>query len=84
MAGHIRSREQRILLTEDKDFGWLVFVKAAESGGVILIRYPGQGRADLGAVLRRLVRERAGQLRGWFTVVQPGQIRITRPPPAAG
>ncbi len=76
-------REQRILLTEDKDFGWLVFVKAAESGGVILIRYPGQGRAELGDVLRRLVRERADQLRGGFTVVQPGQIRITRPPPAA-
>ena len=77
-------REQRILLTEDKDFGWLVFVKAAESAGVILIRYPGQGRAELGDVLRRLVRERADQLRGGFTVVQPGQIRIARPPPAAG
>ncbi len=77
-------REQRILLTEDKDFGWLVFVKAAESGGVILIRYPGQGRAELGDVLRRLVRERADQVRGGFTVVQPGQIRITRPPRTAG
>ena len=78
------SREQRILLTEDKDFGWLVFVRAAESPGVILVRYPGQARAELGRVLSQLVQERAGQLRGAFTVVQPGQIRITRPPGATG
>ncbi len=76
------SREQRILLTEDKDFGWLVFVKAAESGGVILIRYLGHARAELGEILSRLVRERADQLRGAFTVVQPGQVRITHPPQA--
>ncbi len=31
----------RILLTEDKDFGWLVYVGSAQSAGVILIRYPG-------------------------------------------
>jgi hypothetical protein len=31
------NREQRILLTEGKDFGWLVFVSQAESAGVILI-----------------------------------------------
>ena len=74
------SREQRILLTEDKDFGWLVFVKAAESAGVILVRYPGHARAALGQVLSQLARERADQVRGAFTVVQPGQIRITHPP----
>ncbi|MEK9165222.1 MAG: DUF5615 family PIN-like protein [Chloroflexota bacterium] len=31
-------RETRILLAEDKDFGWLVFVSHVESPGVILIR----------------------------------------------
>jgi predicted nuclease of predicted toxin-antitoxin system len=31
------AQEQRVLLTEDKDFGWLVFVSQANSAGVILI-----------------------------------------------
>lgn len=33
-------REKRILLTEDKDFGWLVFVSHADSAGVILSVFP--------------------------------------------
>ena len=37
-------REGRILLTEDKDFGWLVFVSQVASPGVILIRFPGDAR----------------------------------------
>ncbi len=31
-------QENRILITEDKDFGWLVFVSKVNSAGVILIR----------------------------------------------
>jgi predicted nuclease of predicted toxin-antitoxin system len=41
------AREQRILFTEDKDFGWLVFVSRADSAGVILIRFPGNAREAL-------------------------------------
>lgn len=37
----------RILLTEDKDFGWLVYVDSAQSAGVMLIRYPGNARQQL-------------------------------------
>ncbi len=38
-------QEQRILLTEDKDFGRLVYADQQATGGVILIRYPaGRGR----------------------------------------
>ena len=33
-------QEQRILLTEDKDFGRLVYADQQATGGVILIRYP--------------------------------------------
>ncbi|MBI3207574.1 MAG: DUF5615 family PIN-like protein [Candidatus Solibacter usitatus] len=33
-------QDNRILLTEDKDFGWLVFVAHMESPGVVLIRFP--------------------------------------------
>jgi predicted nuclease of predicted toxin-antitoxin system len=39
-------RDQRILITEDKDFGWLVYVSQADSAGVILIRFPGNARTQ--------------------------------------
>jgi predicted nuclease of predicted toxin-antitoxin system len=73
-------REKRILLTEDKDFGWLVFVSHADSAGVILIRFPGNARQTLVQSVRRLVREQGKRLLGAFVVVQPGHIRISRQP----
>jgi len=76
------SRERRILLTEDKDFGWLVFVSHADSAGVILIRFPGNVRQTLVQAVRQLVREQGKRLLGAFVVVQPGHIRISRRPGA--
>lgn len=73
-------REQRILITEDKDFGWLVFVSAVDSASVILIRSPGNARDQLPQTIANLVREQSEQLRGAFTVIQPGYIRIRQKP----
>ena len=36
----LAAQDNRILLTEDKDFGQLVFAEQQNSGGVILIRFP--------------------------------------------
>ena len=76
------SQEQRILLTEDKDFGWLVFVSQANSAGVILIRFPATARATLAAAICRLVRDHSDSLPGAFVVAQPGHIRLIRKPEA--
>lgn len=73
-------RENRVLLTEDKDFGWLVYVSQSDSAGVILIRFPGNARRLLGQTIVRLVREHGGRLSGAFVVVQPGQVRLSYPP----
>lgn len=73
-------REDRILLTEDKDFGWLVFVSAMESAGVVLIRFPGNARLTLADAVKRVVDEHGDQLRNAFVVVQPGVVRIARKP----
>ena len=70
------NRENRILLTEDKDFGWLVYVSTAESAGVILIRFPGNIRESLPATIIKLVQEQKDQIANAFVVVQPGYIRI--------
>jgi len=68
--------EQRILLTEDKDFGWLVYVSQVDSNGVILIRYPGHARHNLAQAVTTLINNQAEQLVGAFTVIEPGYIRI--------
>lgn len=69
--------EQRILLTEDKDFGWLAFVAGAAHAGVILIRYAGSERRALGSAVVDLVAQHGSMLDGAFVVVQPGQVRIS-------
>ena len=74
------SQEKRIVLTEDKDYGWLVYVSHADSAGVILIRFPGNARATLAQTVEQVVRDHGEQLRGAFTVIQPGHIRIRRTP----
>jgi predicted nuclease of predicted toxin-antitoxin system len=70
-------REGRILLTEDKDFGWLAFVVGVECEGVILVRYPGTARQALGLAVLDVVATHGEALRGSFTVLQPGHTRIT-------
>jgi predicted nuclease of predicted toxin-antitoxin system len=73
-------REHRVLLTEDKDFGELVYANAQAASGVILIRFPGNARATLPPAITTLVKEKGEQLFGCFVVVQPGRIRIGRSP----
>lgn len=73
-------REGRILLTEDKDFGWHVFVSHAPSAGVILVRFPGQARRSLAQSVLQVIQEQSDKLRGSFVVIQPGQVRISRQP----
>jgi predicted nuclease of predicted toxin-antitoxin system len=67
----------RILLTEDKDFGWLVFAGRVDSPGVILIRFPASARSLLPEAVLKLVAEHASQLEGAFVVLQPGTARIS-------
>jgi predicted nuclease of predicted toxin-antitoxin system len=71
------NHEQRILLTEDKDFGWLVFASHMDSPGVILSRFPGNLRQTLASTILQLVQEQNEKLLGGFVVVQPGRIRIS-------
>lgn len=71
-------REARVLLTEDKDFGQLVFSGALNSPGVIFIRFPGNARQEMTSAVVRFVNNNAGKIAQRFVVVQPGRIRISR------
>ena len=76
-------RERRILLTEDKDFGWLVYVSHVDASGVILIRFPGNARQSLVQMVRQMVERQGERLLKAFVVVQPGHIRISHRPDVA-
>jgi predicted nuclease of predicted toxin-antitoxin system len=76
-------RQDRVLLTEDKDFGWLVYVSHADSTGVILIRFPGDARKTLVQAVTELVRQQGERLYNAFVVVQPGHTRISHRPKTA-
>ena len=73
-------REDAVLLTEDKDFGQLVFAERRATAGVIFIRFPATFRMELAKVPSRLVKQRGEKLTGSFVVVQPGRIRVGRRP----
>jgi predicted nuclease of predicted toxin-antitoxin system len=72
--------EGRMLLTEDKDFGQLVYARGGKSVGVILLRYPARARKRLCDDVINLVEKYRESLTGTFVVMQPGRFRIARNP----
>ena len=72
----LANREERILLTEDKDFGQLVFASRQEAGGVIFIRFPVSARSELASSMVELIKQHGNKIRGRFVVLQPRCIRI--------
>jgi predicted nuclease of predicted toxin-antitoxin system len=73
-------RESRVLLTEDKDFGQLVFAHGREARGVVFVRYPPAGREKLFTAVCRLIKQHGRKLAGCCVVVEPGRVRIGRIP----
>lgn len=74
--------ERCILITEDKDFGQLVYASGMESVGVILLRFPAGVRSGIGEAIAELVDREGEGLIARFAVVQPGRVRISRAPPS--
>jgi predicted nuclease of predicted toxin-antitoxin system len=66
----------RILITEDRDFGDLVYAHQQEHGGITLIRYPSTARKNMAEVIRDLVLQKGETLAGCFMVVSPHKIGI--------
>ncbi len=69
--------EQRVLLTQDKDFGELVFAAGSPAIGVLLLRYPSSARTTLRQAVLDLVAMRQNELLGSFIVLTPGNVRAT-------
>jgi predicted nuclease of predicted toxin-antitoxin system len=74
----LAAREERIPLTEDKDFGQLVYAHGQKTHGVIFLRFPISARKNIARDVVRLVKQRGDELTECFVTVQPGRIRLTR------
>ena len=68
-----------ILLTEDKDFGLLVYRLQRVTRGVMLVRLPGLATAAKVESVRLAIREHSNNLLGAFCVISPGYVRIRNP-----
>jgi predicted nuclease of predicted toxin-antitoxin system len=67
-----------ILITNDKDFGELVFRQKKTTAGVILLRLPGIEPSVKAELLTRVMVAHAGKFRGAFVVLNPNAIRIRK------
>ena len=68
--------EQRLLVTEDKDFGELVYRLGLPTEGVVLLRFDVADRAFKAERLLELLERQAHRLRGSFVVLEVDKVRI--------
>ncbi|MEA3349724.1 MAG: DUF5615 family PIN-like protein [Chloroflexota bacterium] len=68
--------EERLLITEDKDFGELVYRFQHPARGIILLRFDVSERAFKITRLRELLEHEAQQLPGAFVVLEIEKVRI--------
>jgi len=73
-------KDERVLITEDRDFGELVFARGRFSAGVILVRFPSRVRNAKPATVVEAVAKLGTRLNDGFIVVEPGRVRISGRP----
>ncbi len=78
MVIKIANQEARILLTQDKDFGELVYRLKKLHFGIILVRLTDQPSIVKAALINRVLYEYGNKLGNAFTVIQKNAIRIRK------
>jgi predicted nuclease of predicted toxin-antitoxin system len=68
--------EERILITNDKDFGGKVYRERYSHSGIVLLRLDNERSQNKIAVLRRLLEEYADRLPDQFVVATAEQVRF--------
>ena len=70
--------EFRILLTNDKDFGELVYLQGKNSIGIILMRFISERSATKTKFMSHLINNFSDRLIGHFTVISEAKIRFRK------
>ena len=66
------------VVTNDKDFGELVFRQQLSSTGVVLLRLAGLSNDAKADAVTAALRDHSAELAGAFAVITPGRVRIRR------
>jgi len=75
-VNNLANSQSALLVTEDKDFGELVYRLRRVHSGVILVRLAGVSSALRGDIVAGVVTDRGAELPKAFTVISPGMVRI--------
>ena len=70
--------QQRILITQDKDFGELVFRLHQPHHGIVLIRLEGYTPHFKAEIVTHFLQQHEVEMFNGFTVIQPTAIRIRK------
>lgn len=68
--------EDRLLITEDKDFGELVYRLRRPTHGILLLRFDVQDRETKIPRILELLTDESDRLFGSFVVLEPEKVRI--------
>lgn len=69
-------REKRVIITNDKDFGALVFKNHQTHSGVILLRLENNRSKHVNEVLQKILKLAENEIDGRFIVITEKTIRI--------
>ncbi len=72
----IANKENRILITNDKDFGELVFLQKKLSTGIILLRIKGQKAGNKVSRIKKLLQNYSDKLSRHFVVLMKKKFRF--------
>ena len=76
----LANNEERILITNDKDFGELVFHQSKIVLGILLIRATNERASNKIRLIREVLKKARNKLAGCFVVVNEAGIRIKKIP----
>ncbi len=68
--------EGEVIITDDKDFSELVFLKALSNCGVMLLRWHGLPRDTRAEIVLNVIQEYGVRLEKNFSVITPNQVRL--------
>ncbi|MFY9234632.1 MAG: DUF5615 family PIN-like protein [Fimbriimonadaceae bacterium] len=74
----IANAKREVLVTQDKDFGEIVFRQGSVTHGIVLLRLAGLSAASKAARTSQAIRDHGQEFSGSFTVLSAGTIRIRR------
>ena len=74
----LAERENRIVITNDKDFGELIFKSKKASSGVILLRLKNDTSSARQKYVHYLIKNFPDRLKSSFIVIEEKQIRIRK------